>query len=227
MDGRIRLLPTAGAQSFAICPDPDALTVMPEEYAGATKMTMPGLENIVYGDGLPGSLEMYFLSPVLEEHHVTDFELDHNYGTVEGSYRFLAPLAFQEGSRVIYTGTESDWDLGEDDELEISALNIDAALASSLPTAITLSAKPLDRNGDIIEGTEVRVEPEVIAAGYNGDVKIYLSGTIRNLGGMQYTVRLEGSSDHTPLRPDQELSLQSIRATVTGKYIIKDNDSDK
>ena len=66
MDGRIRLLPTAGAQSFAICPDPDALTVMPEEYAGATKMTMPGLENIVYGDGLPGSLEMYFLSPVLE-----------------------------------------------------------------------------------------------------------------------------------------------------------------
>ena len=227
MDGRIRLLPTAGAQSFAICPDPDALTVMPKEYAGATKMTMPGLENIVYGDGLPGSLEMYFLSPVLEEHHVTDFELDHNYGTVEGSYRFLAPLAFQEGSRVIYTGTESDWDLGEDDELEISALNIDAALASSLPTAITLSAKPLDRNGDIIEGTEVRVEPEVIAAGYNGDVKIYLTGTIRNLGGMQYTVRLEGSSDHTPLRPDQELSLQSIRATVTGKYIIKDNDSDK
>ena len=146
---------------------------------------------------------------------------------MEGSYRFLAPLAFQAGSRVIYTGTESDWDLGEDDELEISALNIDAALASSLPTAITLSAKPLDRNGDIIEGTEVRVEPEVIAAGYNGDVKIYLTGTIRNLGGMQYTVRLEGSSDHTPLRPDQELSLQSIRATVTGKYIIKDNDSDK
>ena len=33
--------------------------------------------------------------------------------------------------------------------------------------------------------------------------------------------------ENAPLRPDQELSLQSIRATVTGKYIIKDNDSDK
>lgn len=230
MDGRLTLAAVDGKQNFVICPNPGAVTSYPEgwEISNAqNKMTMPGLGGIIKGDGLPQGLNLDFDVPTLKEHHVVDFELNHDYGKVEGKYEFYAPLRFKEGSKVLYQETQDGWDFGTDEDLEISKMDISAGLKSEMPVAVSLEARPIDENGFPLEGLNFDVEPKTIPAGYDGEIRITLTGgAIEKLYGMQYTVRLVAGQDEKALRPDQKLILDNIRAKVSGKYVIKDTDDD-
>lgn len=230
MTGRLTLAAVEGKQNFVICPNPDDVTSYPEGWEVSNqknKMTMPGLGGIIKGNGLPQGLNLDFDVPTLKEHHVVDFELNHDYGKVEGKYEFYAPLRFKEGSKVLYQETQDGWDFGTDEDLEISKMDISAGLKSEMPVAVSLEARPIDENGFPLEGLNFDVEPKTIPAGYDGEIRITLTGgAIEKLYGMQYTVRLVAGQDENALRPDQRLILDKIRAKVSGKYVIKDTDDD-
>lgn len=230
MNGRLTLAAVEGKQNFVICPDPADVTSYPEgwEITNAhNKMTMPGLGGIIKGDGLPQGLNLDFMVPELNDKHVVDFALNHDYGKVEGKYEFYAPLRFKENSRVLYQETQDGWDFGTDEDLEISKMDITATLKSEMPVAVGLEAAPIDEDGNSLPGIKLDVEPKTIPAGYDGTVSIKLTGgVIEKLYGMQYTVRLVAGQDEKALRPDQKLILDNIRAKVSGKYVIKDTDDD-
>lgn len=230
MNGRLTLAAVDGKQNFVICPDPTAVTSYPEGWEimnDKNKMTMPGLGGIIKGDGLPQGLSLDFMVPELNDKHVVDFALNHDYGKVEGKYEFYAPLRFKENSRVLYQETQDGWDFGTDEDLEISKMDITATLKSEMPVAVGLEAAPIDEDGNPLPGIKLDVEPKMIPAGYDGPISIKLTGgVIEKLYGMQYTVRLVAGQDEKALRPDQKLILDNIRAKVSGKYVIKDTDDD-
>lgn len=87
------------------------------------------------------------------------FELGHNY-TVQPAYRVDAPIAFGENASIEYRDTLDGWnDNIKDFELAEGAyVNMDASIKSCVPAYMTVSAVPVDVNGNAISADELSVE---------------------------------------------------------------------
>lgn len=87
------------------------------------------------------------------------FELGHNY-TVQPAYSVDAPIAFGENASIEYRDTLDGWnDNIKDFELAEGAyVNMDASIKSCVPAYMTVSAVPLDVNGNAISADELSVE---------------------------------------------------------------------
>lgn len=228
LDKRMEISDAEGEQPFLLAPYPNEVTPI-EGYADAAKYTFSDLGRILYGNGLPDGIDIEFVSPRLDRHHVVDLPLGEKIGELVGKYKFYAPLSFDKGSQVVYTEDQTGWDFGTDEDLEITTLTINARLESDLPVGVELSALPLDDEGNVIkadgEDVTITVEPAVIPAQANCDVTISLNGKIRRLDGIRYTVRLLAEKDASALRPDMNLRLTNIRAKVSGSYTSIDDDN--
>lgn len=87
------------------------------------------------------------------------FELGHNY-TVQPAYSVDAPIAFGENASIEYRDTLDGWnDNIKDFELAEGAyVNMDASIKSCVPAYMTVSAVPVDVNGNAISADELSVE---------------------------------------------------------------------
>lgn len=87
------------------------------------------------------------------------FELGHNY-TVQPAYSVDAPIAFGENASIEYRDTLDGWnDNIKDFELAEGAyVNMDASIKSCVPAYMTVSAVPVDANGNAISADELSVE---------------------------------------------------------------------
>lgn len=228
LPSRLMVQGVAGQQQFCLSPSrPEAFY---DQFPNSSWYEMRNLGNILKGKGLPQQLLIDFVSPRMEQTTVNNFALGQDLGEVRGTYTFYAPLQFTDDSRVIYTDTQGGWGLGSDEDLEITRLTIAAHVVSDLPVTVTLEAEPIDENGNPIfntDGTPVTVTPATIAANTASDVKIELTGSIRNIDGMRYTVRLLAGQDATVLKPTMHLSLSNLKAIVSGYYEqVDDGDDD-
>lgn len=87
------------------------------------------------------------------------FELGDNY-TVQPAYSVDAPIAFGENASIEYRDTLDGWnDNIKDFELAEGAyVNMDASIKSCVPAYMTVSAVPVDVNGNAISVDELSVE---------------------------------------------------------------------
>lgn len=87
------------------------------------------------------------------------FELGHNF-TVQPAYSVDAPIAFGENASIEYRDTLDGWnDNIKDFELAEGAyVNMDASIKSCVPAYMTVSAVPVDVNGNAISADELSVE---------------------------------------------------------------------
>lgn len=87
------------------------------------------------------------------------FELGHNY-TVQPAYSVDAPIAFGENASIEYRDTlDGCNDNIKDFELAEGAyVNMDASIKSCVPAYMTVSAVPVDVNGNAISADELSVE---------------------------------------------------------------------
>ncbi len=87
------------------------------------------------------------------------FELGHNY-TVQPAYSVDAPIAFGENASIEYRDMLDGWnDNIKDFELAEGAyVNMDASIKSCVPAYMTVSAVPVDVNGNAISVDELSVE---------------------------------------------------------------------
>lgn len=227
LDGRLQLDASEVPQRFLFSPNPQSVTPV-AGYEHAVRYAMTNLEYILSGRGLPTGLDIDFISPMLNQHHVTDLPLGVDLGTIYGDYMFYAPLSFAEGSQVFYTGVSDDWGLDDDQDIEIDQLTITAHLQSDLPVRLQLTAYPLDHDGRVITSdgrdVSVTVDPAMIPARANQNITITMNGRIRHLDGIRYKAYLVAGEDAETLRPDMNLNLTDIRIKVTGRYINKSND---
>lgn len=71
-------------------------------YSGAEHIAYTSLSDILSGNGLPKRLSVAFNDTKVPRQHVANFRLDHDYGSVDGTFTIVAPLEFAGGSRLIY-----------------------------------------------------------------------------------------------------------------------------
>lgn len=87
------------------------------------------------------------------------FELGHNY-TIQPAYSVDAPIAFGENASIEYRDTLDGWnnDIKDFELAEGAYVNMDASIKSCVPAYMTVSAVPVDVNGNAISADELSVE---------------------------------------------------------------------
>lgn len=170
--------------------------------------------------GLPKKIEINIVDPRISSNKIVDFELGKTYGEVKGNYILVAPLALTGDSRILYEKTYSGWNDDSLNDLSITELSMTADYINAAPVSMTLHIYPLDKDGKPYGiGNEALISSSSIAAGLSGEFTINLTSDtkITGLDGMRLYLELDNPDGET-LSPDQTLSLENIRITVSGYY---------
>lgn len=211
-----------GPYSILMAPRPDDAVNVP---AGAEAYTFPGLGHILEGNGLPDQLRIKVSDdriPLPRIHGQADgLPLGVPFGDVDGEYSFLSLLALDDGSRIVYEKRDDGWSDEDLDALEISSFTITAEATTDIPCTIRLWARPLGAGGaDIPLDNPSEAETLVGPMAQAQPLAITMKGDIRHLDGIHFIATAE-TFDGQPLRPEQYIRLDNIRATVTGTYTKK------
>lgn len=211
----------------ALSPYENSDLALYDEYAALgdgslTPITFTGFQNILAGEGLPDYLKVELTETKIAG-KLTDFVLAEDNGdeiaySLNGKYTFFTPLAFEKGSKIIYSKSESDFFGGDMEYVDIDKLSINAKATTTLPIAATLIAKPLDKKGQPIPGVIAQTTLPANASNY--DFNLEFNQAFTGLDGIYYEVQVNVEDDET-LRPSQTITLTDIRATVSGQYVTK------
>lgn len=213
----IKVPATTGDYNFVLAPYPDAITNIPEEYSNPDRLTYEGLGNILSGNGLPEKLDIKLIDPMIPEKETTSpFELGQSIEGMEGNYRFLAPLSLAEGSRIVKV--VDGWWSEDLSDLYIDYLTIMADATNGLSTGVVLNVFAINQDGKEISTTgSIKLDEnadskiELTLEGLNGE-------PFNNLDGVKIYV-IAGENEGNPLAPDQVITLENLKAKVTGNYI--------
>lgn len=205
--------------------DDDKPLFIYDEFEGAQPVELAGLGYIIYGKGLPTSLDFIITDPTIDSQNVHNFPIGQSVGRVTGRYCFYAPLDFAEGSQVVYTQDQTGWDISD---LVVTKFQIATNVTSSIPIDVILSAYPivLDENGNEKVDYSVKITSTVIEANaQNKPVVIKMEGDeVKNLQGMRYTVTLKADGQGGAIGENIYLEMNQVKVTVSGYYDITDDD---
>lgn len=117
---------------------------------------------------------------------------------------------------IIYSDRVDGWNDEDVDKIIIETLEIEADVTSTIPLGAKLTAWPIDKDGhrigDVhIEGADI----EALAKGKH--INIRATGEIRHLDGITFDAVVRPGSEET-LSPNQTISLENIKAKVSGSY---------
>ena len=166
--------------------------------------------------GLPTEIKINVLDPQVPHQSVDDFILGRNIPGVNGKYNFMAPLALNDGSMIIYTDTQDGWNDEDVDAITITHLSASIDVTNLLPFDGELTAYPIDVNGNRIQGVEVK-SSKIEAGTKDVPVTIEMTGTITHLDGVTFIARLN-SANRDPLTPSETITLKNIRVKVSDYY---------
>ena len=212
---------TTGMYNFVLAPYPEKISSIPAEFAsGLDNLTYNDLGNILSGNGLPNSLDIQLVNPMIPEQHLmSPFRLGTSIEGMEGSYMFLAPLSLAEGSKIVKV--VDGWWSEDLSDLNIDLLSISTNVTNEVSTSVILHVYAIDRDGNQISTEGSLVLPENAV---NEPIEIKLTGLdgkpFNNLDGVKIYV-MAGENEGQPLAPSQSITLDNIKARVTGNYIRK------
>lgn len=190
------------------------------DFVGADHVAYPMLGQIFSGNGLPKSLDINLLNPELPIQDVKNFALGRSYGSVHGSYYFYAPLELGAGSRIVYSDVLDGWDSEDLEKVTISTLHVTASVTTDVPVSMKFNAYPIDKDGNQIDN--VTIEGGYVDANAAGqELDITITGSVTGLAGIRFTAEAapKAEEDASALRPDMNIKLSNIRATVSGYYL--------
>ena len=183
-----------------------------------------GLGNVLSGNGLPSQIKINLVDPSLPEQAVTDFKLNSKLSGFKGSYDFIAPLALERGSKIVYSHTEDGWGSKDLENLTIKEVTLTADATNDIPLNANIKVVPLYKNDYNNESEEAKpitgISGETTLNGGAKDqpLSITLKGDIKNLDGVRITATVDPASTNA-MSPDQIISLKNIKVKVSGNYI--------
>lgn len=221
----------AGPYNYALAVNKDELSYPDGEidYRLNSKfIPFPNIGNLLAPEsgsevgGLPNEIEINLVDPNIASDNITDFELGKTYGRIKGNYQLVAPLALTGDSKILYEKNYKGWNDNTLDDLTITGLTMTADYTNAAPMSITLHIYPMDKNGKPYgNGQQAVISSTSIAAGTSGELSIELTKNaetlITGLDGMHLYLEFDNPDGET-LSPDQTLSLENIRITVSGYY---------
>lgn len=226
-----------GPYKFAISPEGKNLELygdLAEEYKNAEKLSFPNLGEVLYGNGLPKQIGVEFINPKVDG-EANKFPLkmngvpesQWNIPGIHGEYKFRAPLALTNGSKIMYSGTETDWDSEALEDLHIEYLIITATASSTIPMDVDLGATLIDKDGNHIGKCEAT---KVLAETDNQEIEIKIEASkageyLTGINGVNYNAAIiapekdyQNPSDVPVLSPEQTITLTNVRAKINGFY---------
>ncbi|MDE7437835.1 MAG: hypothetical protein K2M93_05065 [Muribaculaceae bacterium] len=206
---------SAGPYNFLL--SPSMTSPLPEYAANLEHIPFSELSNLLSGNRLPEAIEINLINPGLPLQTVNDFRLGEKIPGIRGSYDFIAPIALKDGSKIIYSKTEDGWSDEDLDKLTIELLSVEADVTSTIPLDATLTAYPIDKNGNII--STAKADVSISANAKDSHILVKMQGPINNLDGITFTANLAPGSEET-LSPTQTITLKNLKATVSGYYTV-------
>lgn len=176
------------------------------------------LQNILKGNGLPTSIDIEMdQSKTYLDGEVQMLPLGTPDGiTVSGDYVFFAPLAFADGTQILYRSTSTDF-FGDDvDDVNVSYFSVQADVTSEIPAEVTLRLYPLDKDGKRISDGNIYASGIVVPG--SSHVNLEINETFTGLDGVEYEV-ISSDTDGLVLSPEQKIFLENIKATLSGEYV--------
>lgn len=211
-----------GPYNYVMAPSDKSLTIPDGFGQNLSYISFPTLCDILTAPagstvtGLPTEIKINVLDPQVPHQSVDDFILGRNIPGVNGKYNFMAPLALNDGSMIIYTDTQDGWNDEDVDAITITHLSASIDVTNLLPFDGELTAYPIDVNGNRIQGVEVK-SSKIEAGTKDVPVTIEMTGTITHLDGVTFIARLN-SANRDPLTPSETITLKNIRVKVSGYY---------
>ena len=191
---------------------------MAAEYNNATVVPFTGLSSILIGNGLPDEININVVNPNIPKQEISDFKLDQKINPVEGTYMFFAPLALKDAnSRIVYTDTIDGWHNETMEKLTITEIVVNTNIKSDVPLNLALTFLPIDVNGNVfnnVKTTKMMVEANEKLQ----PIEFGIAGEIKGIDGLIIRAVLTGSNGET-ITPDQKLTLNDLKITVSGQYV--------
>ena len=191
-------------------------------YEDATHIGFKALSNVLdSGEGIPESIDVTISNPGIPEQKITDFELGTELGSVKGEYLLYAPLSLTDESQIVYTDTITGWNDEDVDGIIISKLTPMFNISSDVPCEIELQINPIVvENGESVINKDI-IGSTIVEIGSEGVYKeIEIEGKIEHLDGIFFKAIIKGKEEKT-LTPDMNITLENLKAKVTGSYIKK------
>lgn len=201
---------------YNYCLSPEMPANVDPDYSGAEHVPFTSLSRVLSGDGIPPRLGINVSDPNIPTQKVTDFLLGQELGALNGTYKFVAPLQFLDGTQIEYTDKIDGWYSEDIEYLVITDLEINLNVTTDIPVDIDFTGYPIDINGNQIN--KVSIEGAKIQANSkNAPVKIRITGEIRNLDGIEFVAKASAASEDA-LTPDMTIKLSQIRPKASGYY---------
>lgn len=211
----------SGPYNFVLSPSEAGLDVPSEFASGLEWQKFSSLGSLLKAPsawsvrGLPDNISIDLVDAGIPVQRVSEFHIPAQLPAADGRYELLAPLALNDGSRIVYTEVRDGWNDEDLDALTITKLEVTAHAVNNCPVDIQLTLYPVGTEGEL---TGVKVESNTVKAGSETDLVITMTGEVRHLDGMRIVAVLEAGVDAEPIAPSQTLVLDDIRARVTGYY---------
>ena len=172
----------------------------------------------------------------------SEFILDHTY-TIAPKYSVEAPIAFAENASIVYKDSLDGWhkDLEDYDLTDDACITVTAEIENRVPAYLTLTATPIDENGnDISNDVSVEVSGTVIASP-DGEESAYTPLTInitkktaeamKKIDGLRLTIQGKAKSEDgkdsvtgkTLNSKKHFLIARDVKIKITGKVIADFN----
>lgn len=202
---------------------------------GTELIEFTDLSNVLYGSadkgyGIPRQIEVGFETPHIYG-KAKRFPLGKKIDAVSGDYQFLAPIALDNGSMIVYTGKTDDWGL---DDLKVSKMNLTTTCKSTLPAEMKLYAYLLNKKGDkmgkcepiiIPANSEEEINFTIVPAEGEGEYMMEVDGLYYEAIAVQNNT-YDSPNDVPVLTPEMNLSLGKLQLKVTGEYVTDFEDKD-
>lgn len=213
----------AGPYNFVLAPKDEDLSAPSEFLTDIQFVEFTSLSDLLATpagypvSGLPKEIAIDLVDPQIPTSSVTDFALGRDLEGVHGKYEVVAPLALTSGSTIIYTHTEDGWNSEDLDAVTITKLTLTAKVNNNCPLGAYVVVWPVDKEGNRIEGAEIKSNQLGYTPGTAEEFKVELTGTIRHLDGVVIEAHVNSENDQ-PLTKDNLIIFSDIRATVSGYY---------
>ncbi|MBP3213941.1 MAG: hypothetical protein J6M19_03785 [Bacteroidaceae bacterium] len=202
---------------FVMTPHPDA-EFRYKGYENPITVPFSGMRNILHGvDGIPTTIEVEAVNPILPEQRVENFVLGETLDAVKGRYAFYAPLQLSDDSRIVYTDTIDGWNDKDVDAITIDKLVLNFDATTEVPFEMDLTVLPLGTDGKPMEGV-TSTTAHVNAQAENQPIEISIEGNITHLDGLLIKAKLVSKGSESVLSPEMKLYMDNAQATVTGYY---------
>lgn len=222
LNGLIKVENKDGDYNYVLAPYPDDIANVPSEFASdLTRIQYDHLGYILSGAGLPNTLDIDLVDPMIPLQKLTSpLMLGEDLNGMSGSYRFLAPLALDGHSRIIYTKTEDGWWSEDLEALTITTLMLTTTASNDIPLDAELAVYPIDKDGNYIKGLDI-VPVKLPGNSTDQNITFSVKGNITNLDGVVITATVVPDGSSETLAPSQYITLDNIKVKVSGNYTKK------